>query len=247
MKIRRFVDALPKSLSSRVYRTNLQLRHPKLLDASDDYEFTDARLKFVHILECMNYLRVAGSGGVVPHVYFEFGCHSARTFSAAVNASNYLGMSDAQFYAFDSFEGLPETVQADDGFFESGTFFTTKEDFQKILQEKTGKRLDESHIVAGYYCDSLTKELQANMPKAGIIHIDVDLYSSTKEVLNFVAPLMTVGTVLLFDDWYCFPPGANQGERRALDEFCTANPDFEIEAWKAYSTFGKSFFVTKLP
>ena len=58
---------------------------------------------------------------------------------------------------------------------------------------------------------------------------------------------MVVGTVLTFDDWYAFPPGANKGEMRAVKEFCEANPSFAIQEWKSYSTFGKSFFVTALP
>ena len=87
----------------------------------------------------------------------------------------------------------------------------------------------------------------SNLPKAGVIHIDVDLYSSTVEVLEFIEPLMVYGTVLIFDDWYCFPPGENKGEKRAFEEFCIDNPNFKTEVWKNYSTFGRSFFVTSLP
>jgi hypothetical protein len=58
---------------------------------------------------------------------------------------------------------------------------------------------------------------------------------------------MVVGTVLIFDDWYCFPPGCNMGEKQALTEFCEKYPAFKIMEWKAYSTFGQSFFVTALP
>ena len=84
------------------------------------------------------------------------------------------------------------------------------------------------------------------MPKAGLIHIDVDLYSSTIDILNFIAPLLKVGSVMIFDDWYCFPPGSNKGEAKALNEFLRQNPSYKMEEWKAYSTFGKSFFVTAI-
>jgi len=122
-----------------------------------------------------------------------------------------------------------------------------KSDFLRIVKQKTGLDLDNDHIIKGFYSDSLTKELQARMPKVGMVHIDVDLYSSTMEVLEFIKPLLVVGTVLIFDDWYCFPPGSNKGETRAVKEFSAANPSFQLEEWKAYSTFGKSFFVTSLP
>jgi hypothetical protein len=180
-------------------------------------------------------------------VYFEFGCHSGRTFSAAVRAARFLKMDDAEFFAFDSFEGLPPTSAAEDGIFQTGAFCTARTDFVRIVEKGAGLRLDDEHIVQGFYRDSLTPELQARMPKVGVVHIDVDLYSSTVEVLAFIKPLMVVGTVLIFDDWYCFPPGANMGEMRAFKEFCDANPSFATSEWKAYSTFGQSFFVTALP
>jgi len=208
-----------------------------------DYRRTDEDFKFIHILEAMNYARVAE----LPAVYFEFGCHSGRTFSAAVRAARYLKMQNARFFAFDSFQGLPETKAEEDGYFQSGTFATGVDEFVRLVRGMSGLELARENIVPGFYDKSLTPALQSRMPKVGVVHIDVDLYSSTVEVLKFVKPMLTVGTALLFDDWYCFPPGADKGEARALREFLEANPSFAVEEWKAYSTFGKSFFVTRLP
>ena len=91
-----------------------------LYKAHKDYTFTDEELKFTHILEAINHIRIAEA----PKTYLEFGCHSARTFSAAVRAARYFKMNDMDFYAFDSFEGLPETIKDEDGFFQGGTFST---------------------------------------------------------------------------------------------------------------------------
>jgi O-methyltransferase len=245
--LKRCISLLPTIIQRYIYKISFAVKHPNLVTALNDYKYTDEHLKFVHILECINYVRVAGSGGVISPVYFEFGCHSGRTFSAAVNAARFLNMENAEFYAFDSFQGLPSTDSTNDGIFQSGTFCTARAEFISIVDRQSGLRLDDTHVIEGFYCDSLTNELQARMPKAGVVHIDVDLYSSTVEVLRFVKPLLMVGTVLIFDDWYCFPPGTNKGEMRALSEFCEANPSFKLQEWKVYSTFGKSFFVTALP
>jgi O-methyltransferase len=245
--IRALIGRLPTSLQRSLHKVHVALFHRHLLPALRDYTYSDEKLKFVHILECMNYVRIAGSGGVIPPVYFEFGCHSGRTFSAAVRAARYLDLPNAQFYAFDSFEGLPPTDASVDGAFVTGSFATSKSDFLKIVKRNTGLELDASHVTKGFYSDSLTPQLQARMPKVGVVHIDVDLYSSTVEVLRFIKPSLVVGTVLVFDDWYAFPPGTNRGEERALREFCEQHPAFAIEAWKSYSTFGKSFIVTALP
>ena len=74
--------------------------------------------------------------GVSP-VFFEFGCHSGRTFSATVNAARYLDMKETEFYAFDSFEGLPQTDKEEDGIFQTGDFSTSESDFRKIIKRKT--------------------------------------------------------------------------------------------------------------
>ena len=198
-------------------------------------------------MECVNYLRVAGFEKEIPPVIFEFGCHSGRTFSSMINASKYLKLNDAKFYAFDSFEGLPKTNQKVDGFFQTGTFSTSISNFKKIVKSNTGVFLKHEQCIKGYYKNTLTNDLQKKFKGVGLVHIDVDLYSSTVEVLDFVKPLLVVGSILVFDDWYCFPPGKPLGERLAFEEFKERNKGFKFETWKAYSTFGQSFFVTKIP
>lgn len=210
--------------------------------AHKDYVYTDYRQKCVHILEAMNYAKVAQ----LPKVYLEFGCHSGRTFSAAIRASRELSiLEDASFYAFDSFEGLPETTE-DDGIFGGGTFSTSIAEFKTSVAKQASYKISDENIIKGFYADSLNSDLQARMPKVGVVHIDVDLYSSTVEVLSFIKPLLVPGSVIIFDDWYCFPAGSNLGESRALQEFLDEHPGFKVTEWKSYSSFGKSFFVTQV-
>ncbi|MDC0309244.1 hypothetical protein OAL72_00685 [bacterium] len=117
------------------FRTTLKTAYLGVFDrhsyrAHRDYRYTDEHIKFVHILEAMNYLRVAGAGGrLLPQTFFEFGCHSGRTFSAEINASRYFRMENAEFFAFDSFEGLPQTNETEDGYFQEGTFCTFGQSF----------------------------------------------------------------------------------------------------------------------
>lgn len=240
------INLLPNSISNLFYRTALFIRRPKQVQSHKDYIFTDEKLKFIHLLECVNYVKTSMPLDVPP-VFFEFGCHSGRTFSSIINAANYLNISNSEFFAFDSFEGLPKTNVNEDGIFETGTFNTSKLEFKKIIKRKTGLNLNDSNVISGFYSESLTGDMQQKMPKVGLVHIDVDLYSSAIEVLEFIKPLIVKGTVLVFDDWYCFPPGSSKGESGAMDEFKKKYPGFEIEEWKSYSTFGKSFFVKNLP
>ena len=219
-----------------------KLFYPKYNIPLKWYVESDEKFKYIHILEAVNYIKVAE----LPNVFFEFGCHSGRTYSAALLASKFLKF-EIQNFAFDSFEGLPETLKSEDGIFESGTFNTKKNDFVQIVKKRTGVILQDDQLIQGYYEKSLTNALSETLPKSvGFIHIDVDLYSSTITVLEFVKKFLVSGTVILFDDWYCFPPGKEMGERKALNEFLRKYPEIELEEWKNYSTFGKSFLVKKV-
>lgn len=219
-----------------------KLFYPKFDLPHKWYVESDENYKYIHILEAVNYLKVAE----LPNVFFEFGCHSGRTYSAALSASKFLKF-ELQNFAFDSFSGLPETIKSEDGIFKSGTFNTSKKDFIKIVKQKSGVLLEEDQIIEGYYDKSLTDKLSKRLPKrVGFVHIDVDLYSSTVTVLDFIKKFLVSGTVILFDDWYCFPPGKEMGERRALNDFLKKYPEIELEEWKNYSTFGKSFIVKKV-
>ena len=218
------------------------LRSRHIYSAWKIYTLSDETNKYQHITEAMNYLRIAGANNRLPNTYFEFGCHSGRTFSAAINAANYLKMDGCEFHAFDSFGGLPQTSDAD-GYFQEGTFNTSEKDFVKIVKRRTGKKISSKYIHKGFYSKSLTKELQESLPKAGVIYVDVDLYSSTIELFEFMKPLLSNGGLVLFDDWYCFPFGNEGGEGLAMKEFLEQNKNIELIPWKSFSTFGQSFFI----
>lgn len=129
---------MPPLVKIFIQRIWLRLSKPKIIKSIDNYKYTDEHLKFVHILEAINYLKVAGNmGKVLPQTYFEFGCHSGRTFSAAVNASIALNMPQMKCFAFDSFVGLPETSEIDDGIFKQGQFSTSRNQFLKIVKKNT--------------------------------------------------------------------------------------------------------------
>ena len=245
--MRKILNRIPSKLKNSLHDIYIYIFFNKQFKSRKRYRFSDENLKFTHLMECINYLRVAGFEGEIPPVIFEFGCHSGRTFSSMINASKYLKLNEAKFYAFDSFEGLPETNQKVDGFFQTGTFSTSIINFKKIVKSNTGVLLDDEQCIRGYYENTLTKDLQKTFKGVGLVHIDVDLYSSTVTVLNFIKPLLVIGSVIVFDDWYCFPPGKPLGERLAFEEFKKNNHEFDFEPWKSYSTFGKSFFVTKTP
>lgn len=161
--------------------------------------------------------------------YFEFGCHEANTMRMAWDATKYL--FNWHYVAFDSFEGLPEIAKIDEQeIWKKGRLKTSVESFRAIV---TGHGMPESRLttIKGFYNESLTSELKQKLlpKKAAVIYIDCDLYVSTVDVLNFIKDFLQRGTIIVFDDWYCFHGDPNKGERKAFREFCEQNGELVFE------------------
>jgi len=177
--------------------------------------------------------------------YFEFGCHKARTMRLAWDAFHPL--YDWTFVAFDSFEGLPEMDPADSmPIWKKGDLKTSETDFVNLVTQH-GMPRERLKTVKGFYNESLTPALRDELlpQKAAIVYIDCDLYSSTARALNFSKDFFQTGTVLVFDDWFCFYGDPTRGERRAFAEFRKRNPDLTFEDYiqtneaKAFIYLGK--------
>ena len=81
---------LIKNIAKSIYYRTIKR---SLLQTFKLYRSSDEEDKFKHIMESLNYLRIAGDGGeLLPQTYFEFGCHSGRTFSSAINSTKFLKM-----------------------------------------------------------------------------------------------------------------------------------------------------------
>jgi O-methyltransferase len=174
--------------------------------------------------------------------YMEFGCHSGRTMRLAWDAFHFL--YDRIYVGFDSFEGLP-TMQPDDQMpiWKIGGLATTEEDFRKCVL-RHGIPPARLRTIKGWFEESLTPELARELlpTLAAVLYVDCDLYASTVPVLRFVRPFLQRGTVLVFDDWFCFHGDPNRGQRRAFREFHQRHPEIHFEEFLQTSEV-KAFVV----
>jgi len=156
--------------------------------------------------------------------YYEFGCHRCRTFRMALTEARKHNLSAMKFYAFDSFEGLPEpTSDTSVEIWRRGALTTTVEQFMGMVS-KHGHYADGVRTVKGFYNESLTSNLQGEMIESGrkamLINIDCDLYESAVPVFNFIEPLLQEGTVIYIDDLFAGYKGSpHKGVARAFLEF----------------------------
>ncbi|MDE3180562.1 MAG: hypothetical protein KGM47_12995 [Acidobacteriota bacterium] len=84
-----------------------------------------------------------------------------------------------------------------------------------------------------------------NMTAAAFVHVDCDLYESAKVVLKFIEPLLIDGTILIFDDWFCFRGNPGLGEQRAFNEWARALPDWRFTEYQKEGPWRMSFIANR--
>lgn len=134
----------------------------------------------------------------------EFGVFEGKTINHC--ARQY---PQKEFFGFDSFRGLPEDWREG---FPRGTF--NRNGAPPQVESNV-------HLVIGDFKHSLPTFLSSRHGPASFIHMDCDLYSSTKCVLQILGERVVPGTVIIFDEFYNYQ-GWELGEHLAWMEFCLA-------------------------
>jgi hypothetical protein len=109
-------------------------------------------------------------------------------------------------FGFDSFQGLPEDWGGDQK--KKGTFRVSKI-----------PRVEKNVIlVKGWFNETIPPFLNQHAGKIGFLHVDCDLYSSTKIIFDSLGSRLQAGSVIVFDDYFNYPRW-EEGEAKAFKEF----------------------------
>jgi hypothetical protein len=160
--------------------------------------------------------------------FMEFGVDGGGSFTSILEMMAYKKLFDTKrVFGFDSWEGLPEEAVGVEIYSSwiPGFFKTSYDEFKARIGELMKKRNipeEKVIIIKGLFKDTLTEQFKKdyNITKIAFVNIDVDLYISCKEVLEFIRPLLHKGTVIRFDDWTI----PTQGEWKAWNEFIEKYP-----------------------
>jgi hypothetical protein len=139
-------------------------------------------------------------------LWLEFGVAEGKTI-------NYISkFTDNTVYGFDSFIGLPEKWR--DGF-DKGAF-TRNGELPKVNSNVT--------LIKGWFNETLPTFIKEQNKKVSFLHLDADLYSSTKCILDCLKDYLDENCVVVFDELVNYPgfDGEN-GELKAFYEFINAN------------------------
>ena len=160
----------------------------------------------------------------------EFGVASGTSLKAIAKSVP----SNQIVYGFDSFQGLPKFWRTG---FDVGKF-STSNGKAPIFEEKNIK------IIDGLFeetCDIFFKLQREQKNTIALLHIDCDIYSSTKTIFNAIEKYMNMdidnnnrinllrnGTIIVFDELLCYN-GFEKHELLAFYEFLQNNPKISYE------------------
>jgi hypothetical protein len=199
--------------------------------------------RFEFMRDAAGYIYTSGGGGD----YHEYGCFSLNTFRMFLTWASIFPIEITKFWAFDSFQGLPEP---DEGMvrqeWKAGAMCISQDQFWATIKQH-GLFLDRIKTVPGYYNESLTSELQAKFVeserKIAMVTIDCDFYSSAVPVFKFIEPLLQEGSLIYLDDYFLGYRGSpKRGVAKAFWEFADYSRwrfhEFQTVGW-----WGKSFIA----
>lgn len=187
-------------------------------------------------------------GTRVPGDVLEFGTflgYTARWLACLMRDLDVAG----DLWLYDSFEGLPPPSDVDRGSYEAGVWvegaMRVDPDIHLRIGRSIGRLLPPGrvHVVKGYFEHTLPANLPAR--RAALVHVDCDLYASTRFVLSTLLErdLLQDGTVVLFDDFNCNRASPDMGERRALREVLSGQTRWSADPWFSYGWHGQAYLV----
>jgi hypothetical protein len=150
--------------------------------------------------------------------YHEYGICGAGQFRLALSKAKKWGLSNMNFLAFDSFEGLPT----------DGSLAMSHEEFWESIKGQ-GVNTEKVRTISGFFEKSLTPELQAELMASGrpvdFVNIDCDLDESARSVFSFISPMIRPGSIIYLDDFFStFKAKGNAwGTARAFADFCESH------------------------
>jgi len=135
-----------------------------------------------------------------------------------------------RFFAFDSFEGLPDTESVDKPIqYQSGVY---RASVDSLIASLSAQSVDISKVVIipGWFDKVLTDKLKKdhNLSKACMIFIDCDLYESSVPVFKFISDLIQDGTVIVMDDYFRYSGNPQKGIQRAFREWLAKCPEVKV-------------------
>jgi O-methyltransferase len=190
------------------------------------------------LIDAVRYL----ARGRIPGAVVECGVWRGGSMMAAALTLGQEHDTGRDLFLFDTYQGLPEPTEHDkdargrsaadlirqnpDSASPTGTWCYASLAEVQANMGTTGYPADRVHYVEG--------KVETTIPYPGLtdialLRLDTDLYEPTRHTLTELFPLLTVGGVLILDDY-----GDWQGAKKATDEYFGQHPESPVLLMRAH-------------
>ena len=182
----------------------------------------------------------------------EFGVYTGGTFAWQAERVRKDHQS-SHLVGFDSWQGLPSETEGEwaPERHSQGRYASTKDVVLARLSSVGMKDDPRVELVDGFFNESLTEKLKKKLKERSdliFVNIDVDIYSSTIELLDFVKPLLRPGVILYWDDWKDprLLHEGDWGEHKAWKDWSLRNSDVLAEDLEVNPLNQRSMIITRV-
>jgi len=170
--------------------------------------------RFLYIYETLKTLSNV-KGDIV-----ELGSWKGANLLWMAKVQSFLG-SNKKIHCFDSFQGLTEFSVQDTSSHLIHKYQGDEKVLRSVIDLYEYNDLIQIHKGLIEHTVPVWSELKVDI---SLIYFDADLYEAASVTLNYLAPRLSVGGIILFDEY-----GSKDwpGETKAVDEFLKINKGFE--------------------
>jgi O-methyltransferase len=170
--------------------------------------------------------------------YLEFGVSRGTSMVGAYRVFRKMGLRDTRLFGFDSFQGMPAGSEREG--WVAGQYASSLRATRHYLDAHLVDP-DRVTLVEGWFDDTLSDETRADLGinRASILMIDCDIYSASRQALEFCAPVLADRAVIIFDDWGPMERLGKIGQKEAFAEFLEAHPRLQARPLPAYAYQGQ--------
>ena len=179
--------------------------------------------------------------------YFEFGVYNGTSLFAAMKCHlNLKSNKKTKFYGFDSFDdGFKYFVEEDKhNFFKEGDFVSS---YNRV--KKRFSKYKNVSLIKGYFEETVKDknvyELFEN-EKCAIIFIDCDLMNPSIIALDFIKPILQIGSIIIIDDYWSYKANQSLGVAGAFNKFLNDNQKIKVRRYFNYGIGGTLFIIENL-
>jgi hypothetical protein len=128
-------------------------------------------------------------------LYREFGVYGVETLNSLHPRAT------GEVHGFDAFQGLPEDWRQGH---EKGTFA-----LETLLLVRSNVRLYK-----GLFEDTIPIFREQHPEQIAFLHVDADLYRSTRTIFEFLGDAIVAGSVIAFDEFSNYPGRCERGNTK---------------------------------